>query len=115
MAEKENCPEIFSSIQDNPDGSVSMSEQPTANSIDGSVSISEQPTANSIIVQALVTNQSALAAISEAILSANKPVLTEHVAPENTSQAVAEPSTNKTNISDTIGNLHNSKGSWEKW
>ena len=73
MAEKENCPEIFSSIQDNPDGSVSMSEQPTANSIDGSVSISEQPTANSIIVQALVTNQSALAAISEAILSANKP------------------------------------------
>ena len=71
-----------------------MSEQPTANSIDGSVSISEQPTANSI-VQVLVTNQSALAAIPEAILSANKPVLTEQDAPENTSQAVAEPSTNK--------------------
>ena len=75
MAEKENCPEIFSSIQENPDGSVSMNEKPTANSI----------------VQALVTDQSALAAISEAILSAIKPVLTEHDAPANTSQAVAEP------------------------
>ena len=44
MAEKENCPEIFSSIQDNPDGSVSMNEEPIANSI----------------VQALVTNQSVI-------------------------------------------------------
>ena len=103
MAEKENCPEILSSIQDNPDGNVSMNEQPTANSI----------------VQALVTDQSALAAISEAILSAIKPVLTEHDAPENKSQTVAEPvgpSTNKPtevsvdqtvqgtkrNISDTV-------------
>ena len=103
MAEKENCPEILSSIQDNPDGNVSMNEQPSANSI----------------VQALVTDQSALAAISEAILSAIKPVLTEHDAPENTSQTVAEPvgpSTNKPtevsvdqtvqgtkrNISDTV-------------
>ncbi len=51
------------------------------------------------MVQALVADQSALAAISEAILSAIKPVLPEHIAAQNTSQKVAEPLGQSTNLS----------------
>ena len=81
MAEKEDSPEKISTIQDIPDESVSMEGQSSANSM----------------VQALVADQSVLAAISSAILSAIKPVLPEHIVARETSQKVAEPVGQSTN------------------
>ena len=81
MAEKEDSPEKISTIQDIPGESVSMEGQSSANSM----------------VQALVADQSVLAAISSAILSAIKPVLPEHIVAPETSQKVAEPVGQSTN------------------
>ena len=83
MAEKENSSEKFSTIHGIPEENVSIDEHPMTDSM----------------VQALVADQSALAAISEAILSAIKPVLPEHIAAQNTSQKVAEPVGQSTNLS----------------